>query len=341
MVSLSTATLPSIDASGLSAPKVPGPKASNPGFSGKRGPGAGPPPALESLRRQVRRLEAASRRPALQAHPRSLPLGEPVLDRALPGGGLPLGCLHEIAGVRGDWDDGAATGFCLALLVRLMAARPGAVLWVSPWGDLYPPGLLAHGLEPGRFVFVEAHGEAELLWALEEGLRCGALAAVVGELESLPRRAGRRLQLAAEKSGVTAFVLARGLTAKRGTREPSAAVTRWQLQGLTGGPPGGNGQEEGTKPSSKRPRARQAWYGRPRWEAALLRCRGAAPGAWPLDWGAGQSGNPFDCRPFDDRPIDDRPFDYRREDHAARGLTVAAALCERAREAGAAARFAV
>ena len=330
MVSLSTATPASDDSYGLSAAKAPGSKASYPGFSGKRRPAA-----LESLRRQVHRLEAASRRPALQAPPRSLPLGEAALDRALPGGGLPLGCLHEIAGVRGDWDDGAATGFCLALLARLMAARPGLVLWVSPWGDLYPPGLLAHGLDPGRFVFVEAHGEAELLWALEEGLRCGALAAVVGELESLPRRAGRRLQLAAEKSGVTAFVLARGLTAKRGVREPSAAVTRWQLQGLTGGPPGGNGQE-GAESGIKRPRARQAWYGRPRWEAALLRCRGAAPGAWPLDWGAGQSGNPFDFRPFDDRPLDDR-----REDHAARGLTVAAALCERARETGAAARFEV
>ena len=333
MVSLSTAAPASNHRPGASAARAPGSMASNAGFSGKRR--AKPPPALESLRRQIRRLEAASRGPAPRAQPRSLPLGAAALDRALPGGGLPLGCLHEIAGVRGDWDDGAATGFCLALLARLMAARPGAVLWVSPWGDLYPPGLLAHGLDPGRFVFVEAHGEAELLWALEEGLRCGALAAVVGELESLPRRAGRRLQLAAEKSGVTAFVLARGLTAKRGTREPSAAVTRWQLQGLPGGPQDCNGEEIKGR-ESKRPRARQAWYGQPRWEAALLRCRGAAPGAWPLDWGAGQSGNPFDDRPFDDGASNDK-----REDHAARGLTVAAALCERAREAGAVARFAV
>jgi protein ImuA len=44
---------------------------------------------------------------------------------------------------------------------------------------------------------------------MEEGLRHSALAAVVGEVIRLPLTASRRLQLAAEQSGVTALVICR------------------------------------------------------------------------------------------------------------------------------------
>src|SRR5215831_8708998 len=121
-----------------------------------------------------------------------LALGLPALDAAL-GGGLPLGCLHEVAGAPGD---GAALGFCAALLGRLVAAGP--VLWCQPQLDLYAPGLAACGLDPARLVVVMAARQADRLWALEEGLRCRALAAVLGELDNLDPTAARRLQLAAE-----------------------------------------------------------------------------------------------------------------------------------------------
>src|SRR3546814_1442887 len=78
------------------------------------------------------------------------PLGLAALDEALPGGGLPLGALHEIEGERAEWDDGATTGFCLALLSRMekaaQTARP--ILWISRQGDLYPPALVGQGLDP-------------------------------------------------------------------------------------------------------------------------------------------------------------------------------------------------
>ena len=61
------------------------------------------------------------------------------------------------------------------------------------------------------------------------------LAAVVGEIGRLPMVAGRRLQLAAERSGVTALLLRRwrnGAEAAAERDRPSAAVTRWRIASL-------------------------------------------------------------------------------------------------------------
>jgi len=225
---------------------------------------------LAGLRARVRAIERGAAYDGLRR--RTAPLGAAVLDAHLPGGGLPLGGLHEIEGGRAEWDDGAATGFCVGLLARLLAAvlergngrRNGnkPVLWVSPWRDLYAPGLRAFGFDPGRLIQVRAGG-TDVLWAMEEGLRCARLAAVVGEVETLERGPGRRLQLAAEAGGVTAFVLRRGLRPARPARAgASAAVTRWRVEAET---------------MSRAP-------GAPRWRVELLRCRGAAPGQWSLEW---------------------------------------------------------
>jgi protein ImuA len=234
---------------------------------------------LAGLRARVRAIERGAAYGGLRR--RVAPLGAAggglALDAHLPGGGLPLGGLHEIEGGRAEWDDGAATGFCVGLLARLLDAgpEPGSgcgggkpVLWVSPWRDLYAPGLLAFGLDPGRLIQVRAGAGAagtEVLWAMEEGLRCARLAAVVGEVDALERGPGRRLQLAAEASGVTAFALRRGLRPAQPARAgASAAVTRWRVEAEAG--------EAGQS------------LERPRWRVELLRCRGAAPGQWCLEW---------------------------------------------------------
>ncbi len=114
----------------------------------------------------------------------------------------------------------------------------GPVLWCLGRSDLYGPGLLAHGLDPARLVLVRARRDEEILWAVEEGLRAGpasGLAAVVGEVGHLPMVAGRRLQLAAERSGVTALILRRWRSADEAATErdqPSAALTRWRIVAL-------------------------------------------------------------------------------------------------------------
>ena len=66
-----------------------------------------------------------------------LPFGVAAIDRALPGGGLARGALHEILGVGGDEEDGAlAAAFAAHILGHL--TRPPT----SPSQSLYATGPL-------------------------------------------------------------------------------------------------------------------------------------------------------------------------------------------------------
>ena len=155
---------------------------------------------------------------------------------------------------------------------RVLGAGP--VLWCLKRPDLYGPGLVAHGLDPARLVVVGAPRDEDMLWAVEEGLRSPGLAAVVGEIGRLPLVAGRRLQLAAEHSGVTAFLLRRwrnGADAARERERPSAAVTRWRIAAIPAR-------------EANDPRLRHL-IGTPRWRVELLRCRGGVPAHWVVESG--------------------------------------------------------
>ncbi len=263
-----------------------------------------------ALRERVRRIE----RPATAAHGVS-PFGIAAIDRALPGGGLARGALHEILGTGGDEEDGAlAAAFAAGILGRLTAKANGIVLWCLPRPDLYGPGLAAHGLDPGRLVLVGMRRDAEILWAMEEGLRAASVAAVVGEIGTLPMVASRRLQLAAEHSGVTAFLLRRWRDGGEAVHErnlPNAATTRWRISALPSQPistgfdtlvlplpRGGEGRGEGVAPAAwhrgaplalPSPPGRGRGFftepgiGRPRWRVELLRCRGGEPACWEIE----------------------------------------------------------
>jgi len=216
--------------------------------------------SLEALRDRIRQLEQPARHGVL-------PFGLAAIDAALPGGGLALGAMHEILGAGGDEEDGAAAaGFVAGILARLGA---GPILWCFGRPDVYGPGLAAHGLDPARLVLVAARRDDAILWAIEEGLQAPDLAAVVGEVGRLPMVAGRRLQLAAERSGVTLFLLRRWRDAAAAAAErarPSAAVTRWRVAVL---------------PSADI--AGEPGVGRPRWRVELVRCRGGMPARWDVE----------------------------------------------------------
>ena len=100
-------------------------------------------------------------------------------------------------------------GFALALAGRFLSGRPASALIISEGfadqelGALYGPGLVAHGLALSRLVLVRAPDAALAFWAIEEALKCGAPAVVIGEIWSLKGyslAASRRLLLAARKA---------------------------------------------------------------------------------------------------------------------------------------------
>lgn len=197
-------------------------------------------------------------------------IGVPDVESALPGGRLAAGAVHGVAGR-------ASVGF----VVRLLGRRARRVLWLRSVGAAaqpYPHGLLAAGLDPAGLVLVAARSEAERLAAAEEGLRSGAVAAVVTEVEgrALTLTASRRLQLAAQAGGSLGFLLA----GEEAARLPALSLaTLWQID---------------PRPAP--------WSLAARWRVELLRCRNGRTGSWEVEWDA-QTDRLAVAAPVGDRPV--------------------------------------
>jgi protein ImuA len=186
------------------------------------------------------------------------------MDACLPGGGLPLGQLHEVGATGLETENGTlAAAFATILLARIEPARPA--FWIARSPDLHGPGLLAYGLDPGRLVIVRPDSNAATLDAMEAVLRGGVAAVVVGEIGRLDRTASHRLRLACQRHGTTGIVLRRWPTGRKdAAARPGTAVTRWQLAAV---------------PSQSRPRE----LGPPRWIVTLAYARGGRPGEWIME----------------------------------------------------------
>jgi protein ImuA len=214
---------------------------------------------LDALKAEVRAIESAAAAGVREC----LPFGLESIDARLAGGGLACAALHEAAPDRpGLSDDAAATLF----LASIAARRPGTVLWALGRHDLFAPGLALAGLPPDRILYAEAMRDEDVLAVMEEGLRHGGLAAVVGEVRRAGMAATRRLQLAAEEGGTMALMLRRWRrSGEDPLAAPSAAVTRWRIA---------------CAPSAPLP---VAGIGRPRWRLALARQRGGEPHHWTME----------------------------------------------------------
>lgn len=241
---------------------------------------------ITALRDVVARIERSTLPPNA---PPPLPFGVPAIDDALPGGGLPLGALHEIAGAGADAQHGAAAALFVA---GILARIEGPILWVLEACDLFAPGLAAAGLHPDRVVYAEA-GRRDVLLVMEEGLRHRGLAGVAAELSGrISLGASRRLQLAAEASGVTGLLLRRPSPSKDGNEAQLAgavaAVTRWRIGTLPSAPPIADAPDV-------------PGLGRARWRLDLLRCRGGRTGSWMVE-ACDASGRLDLVAPLADRP---------------------------------------
>jgi protein ImuA len=196
-----------------------------------------------------------------------LPFGLALLDRHLPGGGLRLGGLHEMADQGRSRTYASAAGLMAA---GILARLDGPVLWAGAGRDLYAPALAGVGLLPDRVVHVAAPQKA-VAAVMEEGLRHGRCAGIVGEVRQMDPTAARRLQLAAEAASIPAFLLRRGQKGEEPAQAaPLAALTRWRITRL----PSGSALPEAPEVPGLAPAL---------WQLDLIRCRGAEAASWIVE----------------------------------------------------------
>lgn len=174
--------------------------------------------------------------------------GLAALDELLPSGGFARGAMHELlfappdprplflatllakrasdplgqeSGVRGQ-ESGDPQPLDGPAPASAPSSGAGALVWLDPERDIYPPALAAMGVSLDRLYLVRSK-VAEQAWAVAECLRCRGVAAVVAAPPRLSRVEARRLQLAAERGGGVGLLLR---PAGKASTE-FAAATRW------------------------------------------------------------------------------------------------------------------
>jgi protein ImuA len=209
-------------------------------------------PGLEfsALKAQISAIERGNK----DAASSSLSLDGGTIDQTL-GDGLPLGCLHEVAGTATD-------GFAAMLAAQFTTQLKEPVLWCVDGRQArhpFAPGLVGMGVATKRLTIACCKTPKDMLWAMEEGLKSGAAALVIGEpSRPLNLTASRRLQLTAGTSGATGLILGQRNLA------PNACTTRWQASAIPA-------------PDQDAP-----WGGA--WRLELTRSRNGGAGTWDVIW---------------------------------------------------------
>jgi protein ImuA len=192
-------------------------------------------------------------------------LGLGIINAAFPQGNFPLGAVHEFIS-EGPESATATSGFISGLTGSLMK-KGGVLVWISASRKVFPPALQQFGIQPERIIFIDLQKEQDLLWTIEEALKCSGLAAVVGEINELSFTSTRRFQLAVEQSRVTGFIIR---TNPRNLHA-NACVSRWKIKSIPS-------EFMDDLPG----------LGFPRWQVELLKMRNGKPGNWQIEWSSGR-----------------------------------------------------
>ena len=240
---------------------------------------------LENLKTQIAGIDGRISR-------QFMPLAVDSLDSALSGG-LALGRVHVMCGMMQA--HGAVSGFVTALLMRLLAhlsavgTSAGPIVWcpassLGGAGMLYGHGLAALGLDPSRLLIVDTPHPSHRMAALDDIARTDGLTAVVAEYDGMQKssdywmRLMRRIQLAAESSRVTVFLLGAPLAA-------NGCETVWHIAPTNMA----SADKMADNISDNRPRrssisSSQSWDSG--WQITLKRARGGYPFQGYIGWEA-------------------------------------------------------
>lgn len=132
--------------------------------------------------------------------------------------------------------------------------------WLGEYGRPYGPGL-AEFRARKDFVLVEARTEALALWTMEQALRSGGAALVIGTVDAAELAQTRRLEFAARDGACS------GLLLRARSGDLSAARRRWRITTLA---------SVGDRFDRRAP-------GRMTIRAEMTRSRMERPGVWMLE----------------------------------------------------------
>lgn len=178
----------------------------------------------ESVLRELRAKVGCVDSPANSIE--TLSTGSDAINHLLPRVGLRLDAITEwVAEADGS---GAAALSMITVATHLRSPHAhGPVVVVCGQNDFYPPAAVALGVPAERIVWVRPIRHADMVWAIDQALRCESVAAVWAHVgANLDDRDARRFQLAAE-TGRTPGLFVRP-AAVRG--RPSFADVRLHVQ---------------------------------------------------------------------------------------------------------------
>ncbi|MGC1467581.1 MAG: DNA repair protein [Pseudolabrys sp.] len=228
---------------------------------------AGASATLCRLRQAVAKIEGQET--DLGIGMRALAFGVRSIDAVLQGGLAPAS-LHEVAPAALR-DLGAAVGFAFALAARAATDEGRNALWIQTdfaatgSGNIYGLGCDLFGLPARQLLILKVARPRDALWAMEEALKCRALASVIAELPNdgpiADLTATRRLTLAARAGGSFGF-----LFRHRPSPLTSSAETRWEVAVAPSRPDQFGG------------------LGRTAFALSLTKNRHGPTGRWPVAW---------------------------------------------------------
>jgi protein ImuA len=241
-----------------------------------------PQPTLQRLRESLAGIDP-SLGPGLPEACRRVEIASPI--NGVLGGGLACGALHELApGTALHLT--AASGFAAALAARA-GEDGGETLWVgtdfalSETGGPFGSGLDLFGLPSSRVLLLRVPRPADVLWAMEEALRCRAIACVIAELTGEGAEADltatRRVSLAARDASNLGLLIRH-----RATANPSAAATRWEIASASSLPDALGGLSGGLNAGLSG--GLNAGLGRTRFDLSLRKNRRGPSGRWFVEW---------------------------------------------------------
>src|SRR4051812_22788710 len=123
---------------------------------------------VDQLQEEILRWEG--HKPIVATQKKTINLGE--IENSFPMAQFPIGTVQEF--VCGNIEQAVASSAFIGGLLGGLMQKGGVCLWIGS-SPVFSHGLTAFGINPDRIVFVYLKKSKDILWTIEEALKCSGL----------------------------------------------------------------------------------------------------------------------------------------------------------------------